>query len=188
MSDLAEDIRAGIKSVSAEWKRAKKTSDKHDRVSRPRMAYMRRYHFHETTIKDAAFEVMEQAYNHASSNGKYYANARQIMYAARPGIINMIPEGKWNNEASPKYFQELLKDYMEGPGYGFKVVWDARGHLKEPHTEHEIGLGGADVSNYLGARLFGDVEEIAPIQYDRVKTKGAHNRIRRRALRREGGL
>ena len=35
-------------------------------------------------FKEAAEEVMEEAYNKASGNGRYTALARQIMYAARP--------------------------------------------------------------------------------------------------------
>jgi hypothetical protein len=36
------------------------------------------------TVREAAFAVMEDAYRQASGGGRYPANARQIMYAARP--------------------------------------------------------------------------------------------------------
>lgn len=101
---------------------------------------------YKTSIRDAAFQVMEEAYNKVSSNGKYYANARQIMYAARPRILEIT--GK--NELNDIYFtQTLLKDYIEDCGkYDWKVVWDARGHLIEPHTNYKIGLVGIDVLKY----------------------------------------
>jgi hypothetical protein len=52
---------------------------------------------------------MEDAYNHASSNGRYYANARQIMYAARPAILSRCAV----TELKDVYFtQNLLKDYL----------------------------------------------------------------------------
>ena len=38
------------------------------------------------SVKDAAAQIMEQAYLKVSGNGRYPANARQIMYAARPHI------------------------------------------------------------------------------------------------------
>jgi hypothetical protein len=178
MSNLTDDIKAGMKAVGSEWKRAKKNeSNRDDRVTHYRMSRMR-YTVHETTIKEAAFQFMREAYNKASSNGKYYANARQIMYAARPLIINAIGPGKWDNDKSPVYFQTLLKDYIEDYDGTMKVVWDARGHLKEPHTKYEIGLGGADVMQYRTEQIGDQVNEAESIQFDKkIKTKGPTNRF-----------
>ena len=39
----------------------------------------------EISLKDAAWEVMEEAYLKASNDGKLPANARQIMYAGASG-------------------------------------------------------------------------------------------------------
>ena len=44
------------------------------------------------TIKDAAYQVMEQAYLKASGGGTLPALARQVMYAARPIIQEMTGE------------------------------------------------------------------------------------------------
>jgi hypothetical protein len=78
------------------------------------------------SIKDAAYEITEQAYNHASDNGQLPAKARQIMYAARPLILAMTEENSFRDS----YFtQTLLPDYMnEHPEEcaKWKVVWDAR--------------------------------------------------------------
>jgi DNA topoisomerase VI subunit B len=41
------------------------------------------------TVKEAAWQVMEAAYLKASDQGRLPANARQIMYAARPWIIEL---------------------------------------------------------------------------------------------------
>lgn len=79
MGSLRVDIGALTKSVTKSWKQEKRRADSNDRVSRNRI--MRMQCPPRVTIRDVAFRVMEDAYNKASSKGRYYANARQIMYA-----------------------------------------------------------------------------------------------------------
>lgn len=139
MSDLKDDIAKAARSVAKDWKREKRKANRYDRVSRRSIQRVRMYAPPRVTIRQAAFDAIPEAYKKASSNGKYYANARQIMYAARPKVLELTDGRLWKSD---KYFtQTLLKDYIQIHG-GLKVVWDARGHLKEPHTDHEIGLGG----------------------------------------------
>ena len=84
----------------------------------------------------------------ASADGTLPANARQIMYAARPKI--QAATGELLNDG---YFtQTLLPDYIFEYGVDWDVVFDDRGHFTEPHSDHEIGLGTLNVRNYL-ARL-----------------------------------
>ena len=177
MSNLSDDIKAGFNAVGREWKIAKKrNSDRNNRVSRSFLSYMR-YHEPKKTVRDAAFKFMEQAYNKASSKGKYYANARQIMYAARPLIIGEVGIDAWDQDKTPIYFQSLLKDYIEERGANFKVVWDARGHLMEPHTQNEIGLGGAEVMKYRAEQIGTFVYEKKPVRFDmKINTVGPVNR------------
>ena len=143
MSDFAADIRKGLESVTKEWRTAKK---KEERVSSSRLDVMR-YNPPAVTIKRVAFTVMEEAYNKASSNGKYYANARQIMYAARPQIIKQADK-PWEKSTDKYFTQTLLKDYIEEYNPGWKVVWDARGHFTEPHTGRVVNVGGIEVEKY----------------------------------------
>jgi hypothetical protein len=63
---------------------------------------------------------MPEAYKTASDNGSLPAHARQIMYAAHPDST-----ANWD------------------------VVFDARGHLAEPHTEMIVPLGILDVRWYV---------------------------------------
>ncbi|RAL98402.1 ATP-binding protein [Agrobacterium sp. MS2] len=104
------------------------------------------------SIKDAAFEIMEEAYLKASANGTLPANARQIMYAARPYILERTGQIKLNDA----YFtQTLLPAFMDDcPNMTAKwdVVYDARGHLVEPHTDHSLALGTIHVREYLQRR------------------------------------
>ena len=176
MSDLANDIQTAITYVGKDWKKAKKAaSDYEDKVHRQRLSYMR-HKPPQKTLKDVVYKHMPEAYNKASSNGRYYANARQIMYAARPLIIEEMGLQSWNSK-TPKYFiQTLLKDYIEEHGDDMKVVWDARGHFEEPHNNYRIGLGGAEIMAY---RLdqnsnFSEAEEVAFKQI--IKTVGPTHR------------
>lgn len=104
------------------------------------------------TIKDAAYDLMEEAYLKASAGGTLPANARQIMYAARPEILERTGLAKLNDA----YFtQVLLPAYIEENQdltADWDVVYDARGHLVEPHTGHTVPLGTLQVRDYLRPR------------------------------------
>jgi hypothetical protein len=107
------------------------------------------------TIKDAAWQVMPAAYAAASSEGTLPANARQVMYAARPDILRLTgkdPDYHFNDQ----YFtQGLLPDYIEAhPGItaNWDVVFDDRGTFIEPHTGRVVPLGTIEVREYLGER------------------------------------
>jgi|SRR6516225_9561818 len=82
------------------------------------------------SFKEAAGEIMESAYLKVSGNGEYPANARQIMYAARPHIQKVT-----GRELNADYFtQTLLPDYLTETGVDWDVVYDARGHFNGPTT------------------------------------------------------
>jgi hypothetical protein len=107
------------------------------------------------SLKEAVYAVMEEAYLKVSDNGdepRLPANARQIMYAARPAILKITGIDKLND----KYFtQTLLPDYMNDhpeETAEWDVVFDARGHLREPHTRRSVPIGTIAVRNYLGLR------------------------------------
>jgi len=172
MSDLKTEIGALTKSVTKSWKQAKRSADRNDRVSQNRIDRMR-YTPPRVSIRDAAFRVMEEAYNNASSNGKYYANARQIMYAARPYILAQCDATKFD---SVYFTQTLLKDYLEKYQPGWKVVWDARGHLIEPYTKRKVPLGGLGVREYTST-WHSKVEISTPAIKGRVNTDGPGNRF-----------
>ena len=73
------------------------------------------------------------------------------MYAARPEIIRLT--GKDTPWKDSKYFtQTLLPNYMQAhpdQTADWDVVFDARGHFREPHTGVEFGLGTLEVRRYL---------------------------------------
>ena len=108
-----------------------------------------------TTQKEAAWQVMEEAYMAASGGARQLpAKARQIYYQARPKIMAMTED----KELAYGYFsQTLLPDYIEEHGVDWNVVYDARGHFEEPHTNRSIGCGTIEVGNYLHAMKEPDI-------------------------------
>ena len=100
------------------------------------------------TIREAAWQVMPQAYLKASSGGTLPAHARQIMYAARGEIQRLT-----GRTLDDQYFtQQLLPDFMnEHPSATaeWDVVFDARGHFHEPHTGRIVPLGTIEVRRHL---------------------------------------
>lgn len=166
-----DDISSALASVTKRWKTEKRKADKSDRLSH---SQYRSFYVRKQTIRDSAFKHMEAAYNKASANGKYYANARQIYYAIRPLILKEIDQSKVDSD----YFtQTLLKDYLEAYTPAWKVVWDARGHFEEPHTAKRIGVGGVEVEKYMGEWTNGIPSGTDYVVETEIKTKGPANRF-----------
>jgi hypothetical protein len=132
-------------------------------------------------VKDAAWELMEEVYLYVSDNGSLPAHARQMMYRAR----KLIQEATGIAEPWKKssYFtQTLLPDFMAGhPDKTRKwdVVYDARGHVSEPHTDRQIGLGTLEVREYVTSWKgdFDDSPGTVTLK-TAVETKGPINRYR----------
>lgn len=154
MSEMRQALSEGFGKIGRSWRAAKRQADKAHRVPRHRIAREREYSTR-ITIREVAFRVMEEAYNKASSHGRYPANARQIYYAARPAILARASATSLDSQ----YFtQTLLKDYLEQKQPAWDIVWDARGHFTEPHTRRQIGVGGINIRGYLDSRTDGTFE------------------------------
>src|SRR4029077_16776032 len=133
-----------VKTACSKWTRQKKSEERHPGMVRYRASRMTKEP--RTTQKEAAWEIMESAYLAASGNDTLPAMARQIYYQARPKIMAMTED----KELAYGYFsQTLLPDYIEEHGVDWNVVYDARGHFEEPHTNRRIGCGTIEVGNYL---------------------------------------
>ena len=169
--NLLNDIRSGIEKATKAWKKEKLHNE---RISRSQ--HRNFYRVRTTNTKEIAFRVMKAAYEKASSNGQYYANARQIMYAARPMILAQSDKDLGKN--FDVYFtQTLLKDYIETVNPDWKIVWDARGHFIEPHTEEKIGLGGIEVEKYINS-WHSHINMFRPSVKIRIDTDGPQNRYK----------
>ena len=119
-------LAEGVLAVTKDWAAIKKKEDRDRRQAEStRERYWRGYSSR-VTAKAAAYEVMSEAYEKASGSGRYPANARQIMYAARPAI-----QEQTGQTLSDVYFtQVLLPNFIrEQPDKtaGWDVIYDARG-------------------------------------------------------------
>jgi hypothetical protein len=144
--NIADDIIDAVETATSKWTRQKKSEERHPGMIRYRVSRMTKEP--RTTQKEAAWQVMEDAYMAASGNDSLPALARQIFYQARPKIMALTED----KELAYGYFsQTLLPDYVEEHGVDWNVVYDARGHFEEPHTNRRIGCGTIEVGNYLNA-------------------------------------
>ena len=167
--NIANDILDAVETATSKWTRQKKSEERHPGMIRYRTSRMTREP--RTTQKEAAWEVMEQAYMAASGNDTLPAMARQIYYQARPKIMALTED----KELQYGYFsQTLLPDYIEEHGVDWNVVYDARGHFMEPHTNRRIGCGTIEVGNYLHALKEPDIvaAEFADASVDIVGPSG----------------
>jgi hypothetical protein len=139
-----DDIQSVTKSVTAKWTKQRKKEERQSRSRSHRSEYIRMYTM---PFTEAAEDVIPKAYAKVSGPRKLSAHARQIFYAARPAMEEMT--GKILN--SEYFTQTLLPDYVRDHDLSevWKLVYDARGHLEEPHTGETVPLGTIDVDNYL---------------------------------------
>jgi len=154
---LAEALVGATTDVTARWAKQRKAEER-DRSAQSRRR-QQMVSSRKVTVREAAFNEMPAAFGKASAGGTLPASARQVMYAARPRIQMITGE-----QLQSKYFtQTLLPDYMnENPeAASWNVVFDARGHFREPHTDTAVDLGTLAVRKYLagtGGRTKGGME------------------------------
>jgi hypothetical protein len=141
--DLASDIIDAVREGTKKWTRTVKAEERSPASRAYRMSRMTRERG--TSIKEAAAQIMEAAYMEVSGNGQLPANARQIMYKARPHI-----QKETGRQLDDNYFtQTILPDYMEEYEVDWDVIYDARGHFTEPHGGKSFGIGTLEVRSYL---------------------------------------
>jgi DNA topoisomerase VI subunit B len=157
--DLGAAILDTVESVTRKWARQRKAEERAQRqaINRRSAFTVRR-----TTIKDAAAEILPEAYRKVSSDGRWPAEARQMMYASRPYIQKVT--GK---PLRDDYFiQQVLAPYVDQNHPDWDIVYEARGALHEPHTGRSVPLGTLEVREYVAS--FGRGPE--PPGRDRVST------------------
>ncbi len=148
---VAAAIGAALETVTGAWAKQRKAEER-DRNRRLRRRAALLDEPRRVSIKEAAWLVMHEAYLKASDGGALPAKPRQIMYAARPSILELTGKDRL---ADAYFTQTLLPDYIEehlDECADWDIVWDARGSFGEPHTGTEVPLGTLEVRDYLGLR------------------------------------
>ena len=128
---------------------------------------------------------MEKAYLAASNNGQYPAAARQIMYAARPYILQrtgleMMGDKNFTQRLLPSFRRQNLTLTAD-----WRVQYDPRGSFFEPHSRREVRLGSQGVDEYLSRKLTSeDLSAVEQVLAD----VGPADSLRRNPVHRERGL
>lgn len=148
---IGDAIVQGVTAVTREWTKVQRKKERNAAHGNRALDRYWRGRLKEESIKTIAYRVMAEAYNKASGDGAFPATARQVMYAARPLILAQTekPLGK---DFDVYFTQQLLPGYQRtfpGMTARWDVIYDARGHLHEPHTSKQLALGTLDVRHYL---------------------------------------
>jgi hypothetical protein len=142
-----DKIIGAIEGVTKKWAKQRKREERERSAEANRRYVMTRCRH--VSVKEAAWDIMEEAYLKASADGTLPAHARQIMYAARPHIMRYA-DRQIGKDFDQYFTQTLLPDYIEDNCCDWNVVFDARGHFSEPHQDGNVPLGTIQVRNYLG--------------------------------------
>lgn len=171
-----QSITEAVHAVTKKWAKQRKAEERDTKRKSRRQEALTRTR--RTTTKKVAQEVIFDAYLKVSCSGMYPAHARQIMYAAR-GII----QERTGSTLDDQYFcQRLLPDFMTKNAVltrNWNVVFDARGHFEEPHTNVIVPLGTLEVEEYLQDTSQHQVGELnlAQVVQGLYPTKGPRHRI-----------
>jgi hypothetical protein len=144
MDDFAKGLLGDVSKVTKKWADQNKREIREAGARAARQSHFRQ---RRTTVQEAAWDVMVDAYTKASGGGRLPVKPRQIMYAAR-GHIQQITGKRLDD----RYFcQTILPDYcltFADETASWDIVWDARGNLVEPHTNRQVPLGTLEVREY----------------------------------------
>jgi hypothetical protein len=112
--ELEDALERMIAQVTQRWTAAELRAIRSHRAHTRAVDELRRHERAQyPSIKEVAYQLMPQAYLDASGQGRYVAHARQMMYAARPQILEMIHPDKADKGLNAQYFtQTLVPDFM----------------------------------------------------------------------------
>jgi hypothetical protein len=136
LAAVASCLSDVLKEQYAEKKRAE-----HGSRGYSRQEYIRQY---ACSLKDAVFKVMKEAASKASANFTLPFSVRQLYYQVRPLIQEYTHRELQYAYFTPPLVTEYEDDYGKLPG----LIYEARGHLVEPHQDVEIPLGTLEVAGY----------------------------------------
>jgi Topoisomerase 6 subunit A/Spo11, Toprim domain len=180
---MSEALEKAIRAVTRGWKKIKRQADRDDKLSKQQLdRYAQQQKTRALTVKDASYHVMKTAYLKASADGEggtLPVKPRQIMYAARRQVIDMT--GNPNPWPKSAQFSSILEDYRKDYSVeteSWDVVYDARGHLIEPHTGESLGLGTLEVRDYIREWHSGKRRSVTEGIERLFSTRGPGNRFR----------
>lgn len=148
-SCIGTDIKNAVLSVTKDWAKIKKREFRNKEAGERAMERMLKAYNPKSSIVGIVRENMAEVYAKVSGDNTLPAGARQLMYAMRSIVLAELSDENFNdqyftNNMLPEYLHQHPEETAD-----WDVVFDARGHLLEPHTEREIPLGTLAVREYL---------------------------------------
>jgi len=176
--NLNDAIQASLITVTRDFTRAKMQAyrQREDRVSQWQIDRWQKQ-YEERQLKAAAYKVIPAAYALVSDNGQLPAKVRQIFYQVRPRVQELCGGRTWKD--SETFTQGVFNDYVRDhprETADWDVVYDARGHLSEPHLKRQIGIGTLEVRGYVNSWAASSDFSLALHIDDTVQTCGPKNR------------
>jgi hypothetical protein len=141
-----DQVNEALEKIAKPWIKYRKARERGKRPTLPDEPKPER-----VTFKEAAFRAMAEAYEVASSGGRYPIISQQVFYKARPKILELTGKEELTDKERARFCYTLLPLFMqEHPELtrGWRILYKPRGELVEPHTTHKIGLGTAEVAQY----------------------------------------
>lgn len=96
-----------------------------------------------STIKDAVFAVIPEAYQSQTQGGRLPVFNRDLFY-----VVHDLVQPLTSNELQWKYFEDLVVEYQRLHGALPMLRYKPRGELIEPHTERRVQLGTREVDDF----------------------------------------
>ena len=166
MSVDASDLMAVTKAVTKDYTKQRKAEERGRRSRASRQyVYSDRVYF-----SQVAAEILPKGYAHASGNGEYTVDKRQLYYACRQAFLD-----KTGREITADYFsQTLLVKFMNhhpNETASWKITASPRGTLTIPNTDHDcrIPCGTVAIEEHLAkaARILDPtaVNITAPVEW-----------------------
>ena len=151
LPEVADAITAAVDSVTGKYAKIEKAKIRSaNQGNRAMERYLTSTQQKERSIKAIVYENLPAVYASVSQAGDYPAIVRQIYYGCRPLVLEELTD---KPDLGSNYItQTLVPDFMEeNPDIcaDWDVVFDARGHFAEPHTNVTLGLGTLEVREYL---------------------------------------
>jgi hypothetical protein len=141
-ADIAKALWPVVKDLFQEEERRRTDAARAERSARERER--QRTETRTWTLKDAVFEVLREAWQHATGHDQYPVSSRFLFYPVRKLIQ------RWTSkDLDYDYFsQDLLIEYQRQHGPLRGLYYDPRGVFYEPHSGKAIPLGTREVDAY----------------------------------------
>lgn len=143
---IADDLKELTKSATRKWTKQRKAEERGKHRSSRVYVYSDRVDF-----TDVAHQILPAAYLHASGNGRYTVNKRNLFYASRQKFLNLTGRAI----QYPYFANTLLVKYLNQhpEASTWKITADPRGTLIIPNASHVVSIpcGTIQIENHLVA-------------------------------------